>query len=106
METRDDLNTSDPNYYGGIWRVDEEVFNNIRTNSTIQSYRDAVEGVFDIRWNITSWTELRKPLYSALATALNLVAEKDDNCLSGITTKQARCWLMRHRRISEAAIYI
>ena len=53
VETRDGLNTSDQNYYGGIWRVDEEVFNNIRTNSAIQSYRDAVESVFDIRWNIT-----------------------------------------------------
>ena len=104
VETRDGLNTSDQNYYGGIWRVDEEVFSNIRTNSTIQSYRDAVESVFDIRWNIMSWTELRKPLYSALATALNLVAEKDDNCLSSITLEQALCWLMRHRRISEPAV--
>ena len=107
VETRDGLDytiTSDQNYHGGIWRVDEDVFNNVRTNSAIQSYRDAVESVFDIRWNITSWTELRKPLYSALATALNLVAEKDDNCLSSITLEQALCWLMRHRRISEPAV--
>ena len=101
VETRDGLDTNDENYHGGIWRVDEEVFNNIRTNSAIQSYRDAVESVFEISWNSTSWIELRKPLYSALATALNLVAEKDDNCLSSITTEQAMCWLMRHRRISE-----
>ena len=107
VETRDGLDytiTSDQNYHGGIWRVDEDVFNNVRTNSAIQSYRDAVESVFDIRWNIMSWTELRKPLYSALATALNLVAEKDDNCLSSITLEQALCWLMRHRRISEPAV--
>ena len=105
VETRDGLDSSDENYHGGIWRVDEEVFNNTRTNSRLQSYREAVDSVFEIRWNSSvSWTELRKPLYSALATALNLVAEKDDSCLSSITMEQATCWLMRHRRTSEPVV--
>ena len=93
---------SDANYHGGIWRVSEEVFNSIGTDSGIQEYRTAVESAFDIRWDETfSWRELRKPLYSVLATALNLVAITDKNCLSSTTVKQATCWLVRHKRVTD-----
>ena len=93
---------SDANYHGGIWRVSEEVFNSIGTDSRIQEYRTAVETAFDIRWDETfSWRELRKPLYSVLATALNLVAITDKNCLSSNTVEQATCWLVRHKKFSD-----
>ena len=82
-----------------IWRVSEEVFNSIATDSRIRDYRTAVESAFDIRWDEAfSWRELRKPLYSALATALNLVAITDKNCLSSNTVEQAMCWLIHHKR--------
>ena len=101
VETTDGLNASTYNnesYHGGIWRVDEEVFHGIRTSKT--NYKDAVESVFGISWNDTfSWTELRKPLYSALATALNLVGKQD--CKRSSTGDQTRCWLMEHRRVSQ-----
>ena len=105
METEDGTaeNTySDTNYHGGIWRVSEEVFNSIGTDSRIKKYRTAVETAFGIRWDEAfSWRELRKPLHSALATALNLVAITDKNCLSSTTVKQATCWLIRHKRVSD-----
>ena len=101
METRDgtDADTySDANYHGGIWRVSEEVFNGIATDSRIRGYRTAVETAFDIRWDETfSWGELRKPLYSALATALNLVAITDKDCLSSTPVEQATCWVIHHK---------
>ena len=90
---------SNANYHGGIWRVSEEVFNGIATDSRIQDYRAAVETAFGIRWDETfSWRELRRPLYSALATSLNLVAVTDKNCLSSTTVEQARCWVTHHKR--------
>ena len=96
---------SDANYHGGIWRVSEEVFNGIATDSRIQGYRTAVETTFDIRWDETfSWRELRKPLYSALATALNLVAITDKDCLSSTPVKQATCWVTRHKKMDENTI--
>ena len=103
VETEDgtDADTySDVNYHGGIWRVSEEVFNSIATDSRIRDYRTAVETAFDIRWDETfSWRELRKPLYSALATALNLVANQNDsNCFRSSTMEQAMCWLIHHKR--------
>ena len=103
VETRDGTaeNTySSANYHGGIWRVSEEVFSGIATDSRIQDYRAAVETAFDIRWNETfSWRELRKPLYSALATALNLVAITDKDCLSSTPVEQAACWVTRHKKM-------
>ena len=91
---------SDANYHGGIWRVSEEVFNGIATDSRIQDYRTAVENTFDIRWDESfSWRELRKPLYSALATALNLVAITDKDCLSSTLVEQATCWVTRHKKM-------
>ena len=102
METEDGTaeNTySNANYHGDTWRVSEQVFNSTATDSRIRDYRTAVESAFDIRWDETfSWRELRKPLYSALATALNLVAITDKNCLSSNTVEQARCWLTHHKR--------
>ena len=102
VETRDgtDADTySDANYHGGIWRVSEEVFNCIATDSRVRDYRAAVETAFDIRLDETfSWRELRKPLYSALATALNLVANQNDSkCLRSNTMEQAICWLIHHK---------
>ena len=103
VETRDgtaESTYSDANYHGGIWRVSEEVFNSIATDSRIQDYRTAVETAFDIRWDETfSWRELRKPLYSALATALNLVAITDKDCLSSTPVEQATCWVTRHKKM-------
>ena len=93
---------NDGSYHGGIWRVSEEIFNGIATDSRIRDYRTAVENAFDIRWDEAfSWRELRKPFYSALATALNLVAITDKNCLSSTTVEQATCWLTHHKNSDE-----
>ena len=93
---------NDASYHGGIWRVSEEVFNRIATDLRIRDYRTAVESAFDIRWDETfSWRELRKPLYSVLAAALNLVAITDKNCLSSATVEQAMCWLEHHKRVTD-----
>ena len=83
---------NDASYHGGTWWVSEEIFNGIATDLRIRDYRTAVQTAFGIRWDEAfSWRELRKLLYSALATALNLVAITDKNCLSSTTVEQATC---------------
>ncbi|XP_022079977.1 uncharacterized protein LOC110973441 [Acanthaster planci] len=64
---------SDPTYHGGIWRVDEAVFDATTrmVNELVHlSIFDDIERLFCIRWSRASWEDCRKPLYSALAARL------------------------------------
>ncbi|XP_022080099.1 uncharacterized protein LOC110973524 [Acanthaster planci] len=64
---------SDPNYHGGIWRVDSAVFDVTKRMVNELAYHtvfDDIERLFCIRWSQASWEDCRKPLYSALAARL------------------------------------
>ena len=72
VETRDG---SDPDRYnhGGIWAVSEAAFNN--TGNTLLALKhEQIIQEFGIDWGRVQFSELHKPLYSALAARLVLLA--------------------------------
>ena len=76
VETDDgnDVETYSNDYYGGIWAVDEDLFLETQ-NTTANSFLNLLQRIcneFAIEWASVQWMDLRKPLYSALASRLYL----------------------------------
>ncbi|XP_022079888.1 integrin alpha-11-like isoform X2 [Acanthaster planci] len=64
---------SDPNYHGGIWRVDRNVYDitlGMYDTPTYGSIFADIEALLEIDWNQTTWEDCRRPLYSALAARM------------------------------------
>ena len=79
VETRDGLNrtaTFRNGYHGGLWQVDEVVFQETIDTVTypqlLEKYQQ-IQVEFAIDWSTTRWEDLRKPLYSGLAIYLYMV---------------------------------
>ncbi|XP_019864466.1 PREDICTED: uncharacterized protein LOC109593811 [Amphimedon queenslandica] len=90
LETHDGTNqlTYRPYHHGGIWNVNETSFNNI---SPILAHGNGIWRVFGINWKNVTWTDLRKPLYSALAARLLIHQITNGASLCQIST-QANMW--------------
>jgi len=76
VETRDGLNrtaTFRDGYHGGLWQVDEVIFQEtkdpVRYPQLLDKY-EQLQTEFAIDWSAVGWVELRKPLYSGLAVYL------------------------------------
>ena len=77
VESRDgtDSGTYRNGYYGGIWQVDEMVFENTQDTTShpaLAAKLDAIQQIFGIDWRTLRWQDLRRPLYSGLAARLFL----------------------------------
>nr|KAG5703057.1 hypothetical protein BaRGS_016218 [Batillaria attramentaria] len=102
VETRDGTDPatySTPGYNGGIWKVDQAMFQRTKTEAArlTQQYND-IRDKFGIDWNTVTWTDLRKPLYSALAAAMCLILEgAPSNVPIGIDA-QAAYWLAEYHQ--------
>ena len=77
VETRDGTadNTYRQGYNGGIWAVDENIFNdtqNINIYPRLRAKFDQIRRQFNVDWCSVRWSDLRKPLYSAIAARLAL----------------------------------
>ena len=77
VETRDGTadNTYRQGYDGGIWAVDENIFNdtqNINIHPRLRAKFDQIRRQFNVDWCSVRWSDLRKPLYSAIAARLAL----------------------------------
>ena len=77
VETRDGTadNTYRQGYDGGIWAVDENIFNdtqNINIYPRLRAKFDQIRRQFNVDWCSVRWSDLRKPLYSAIAARLAL----------------------------------
>ena len=75
VETRDGTaeNTYRQGYNGGIWAVDENIFNdtqNINIYPRLRAKFDQIRRQFNADWCSVRWSDLRKPLYSAIAARL------------------------------------
>ncbi|XP_022080169.1 uncharacterized protein LOC110973572 [Acanthaster planci] len=75
VDTRDGTAAGayDPNYHGGIWRVDRSVYDATQAmleDSRYSSIFGRIRQLFDINWDQTTWQDCRKPIYSALAARL------------------------------------
>ena len=74
VKSRDGLDntTYREGYHGGLWQVDEVLF--LATQNTsypiLIDKHKLVKMHFDIDWLLLQWIDLRRPLFSALATCL------------------------------------
>ena len=78
VETRDgsDSDTYSEGNYGGIWAVNEDAFENTKdtSNALLALKHEQIAQQFGIDWGRVEFSELRKPIYSALAARLVLFA--------------------------------
>jgi len=78
VETRDgsDPGTYSEGNYGGIWAVSETAFENTKdtSNALLALKHEQIVQQFGIDWGRVQFSELRKPIYSALAARLVLFA--------------------------------
>ncbi|CAG7836559.1 unnamed protein product [Allacma fusca] len=62
------------NFIGGIWHVTQDMYEITKTDS-LRELHAKISNEFGISWVQTSWTDLKKPLYSALALHLFLYSK-------------------------------
>ena len=63
-------------YHGGIWQVDRVGFEdtqNVAAHPGLPSKFNKIKRCFGIDWQRVSWSQLRDPLYSAIAARLFLL---------------------------------
>ena len=77
VESKDgtDTNTYRIGYYGGIWQMNEVGFQgtqNTMSHQRLATILDSIQKQFGINWSAIRWQDLRRPLYSGLATKLFL----------------------------------
>ena len=109
VETRDGTlsETFREGYDGGIWAVDEDAFRSTQNTDVfarLPAKIEQIEELLQINWLDAEWSDLRKPLYSALAARLIIfnastsesVPPPDD--LAG----QAQFWVEYYNRNGEA----
>ncbi|OQV15330.1 hypothetical protein BV898_10556 [Hypsibius exemplaris] len=99
VESKDgtDPNTYRPNYHGGIWQVDSIGFLDTKTHpSAVRNLHAGIKRCLGVDWRNLSWSELRKPLYSAMAARAKLyVTGAPASCNAPIpssNTAQADYW--------------
>ena len=102
-ETRDGLNrtfTFRPGYHGGLWQVDEVVFQETKDTLAYPLLDEKYEQIlveFDIEWSRVQWVELRKPLYSGLAVWLYMFTRTEAIPLN--IQDQANHWRRNYNRL-------
>ena len=69
-------------YNGGIWQVDENIFDgtqNVANNPELVDIYSKVLGAFGVNWTAEiQWVDLRRPFFSALAARIYFeIVEKD-----------------------------
>lgn len=95
-----DLDTFRPGYYGGIWQVDEGMFNETRSAAAIsylQTNLNKIRASFGIEWLTVKWEDLTKPLYSALAARLYLQYRSRNLSIPRSIDDQADYWVRYYR---------
>ena len=72
VESRDgiDGDTFRSGYYGGIWQVDEKIFELTKSNDSLSGTRDKLLNLDFLNWTLVTWKMLRQPLLSAIAAGL------------------------------------
>ena len=86
---------SDANNDGGIWQLSESKYDATKDTSdaTLNSLVQNIYNEFGINWTSTQWSDLRKPLYSALAARLYLQVISVSIPLSSDISGQAMYWI-------------
>ena len=90
-----DADTYRSDYDGGIWAVDENLFDatqNTGPNSSLANLHQQIQSTFSIQWSSVQWSDLRKPLYSALAARLYFYTVPASIPISSTIQSQATYW--------------
>ena len=101
VESRDgtDPDTFRSGYYGGIWQLDEVLFDatqNPLNLPTLASAFSTIQNEFGITWPSVQWQDLRIPLYSGLGARLfTMLVPTDIPC---DTDGQAEYWVTYYNR--------
>ena len=79
---------------GGMWAVREDIFTRtqISRNLLLVRKREQIMLIFGINWKAVRWSELSKPLYSALAAQLVLFNAQDSIPSDSDVVAQAHFW--------------
>ena len=79
---------------GGIWAVREDIFTRtqIGRDFLLVQKREQIMHIFGINWKGLRWSELSKPLYSALAAQLVLFTAQDSIPSDSDVLAQAHFW--------------
>ena len=89
------LDTYREGYNGGMWQVDEDIFNqtqNVVANPELSQLYQQIVDVLLLDWLNVSWVDLRRPLYSALAARLYFVIVPEAIPMAGEVQGQAEYW--------------
>ncbi|XP_048238745.1 uncharacterized protein LOC124119917 [Haliotis rufescens] len=101
-----DAKTYRSGYDGGIWQIDESKFLETKTcPSSIVAECNKAKSAFNIDWRTTSWSDLRKPLYSGLAAAL-YIKKYQSGSPPGDVTSQASFWALKLRPSYNQSVFI
>ena len=86
---------SDASHNGGIWQLSESKYDATKDTSdaTLNSLIQNIYAEFAINWTSTQWSDLRRPLYSALAARLYLQVISVSIPLSSNINDQATYWI-------------
>ena len=96
VETQDgsDREAFNEGINGGIWAVREDAFTSTQSDSDLLlvQKREQIMVIFGINWEAVQWSELNKPLYSALAAQLVLFNAQDSIPSDSDVVAQAHFW--------------
>ena len=103
VETRDGTaeNTYRQGYDGGIWAVDENVFRDTQRsdkNPRLRAKFSDMQKQFSVDWSSAKWSDLRKPLYSAIAARLVFYNAPRAIPLADDISGQAELWANYYRQ--------
>ena len=111
VETNDgnDPETYRANYHGGVWAVDEDLFDetqNTASHSALTTLHQSIETEFAIEWSSVDWNDLRKPLYSALAARLYLSTVSASIPISSSIDSQASYWVTNYNPSGSTSTFV
>lgn len=111
VETRDGLlpNTFRPGYNGGIWAVDQDAFistKDVNTFARLAAKLQQIEKTLHINWLDVEWSDLRRPLYSALAARLVIFNAPSPVPPSNDLLAQAQFWVTHYNTEGDSSNFI
>lgn len=96
---------------GGIWKISTSAFTTLtaQSGSVLNSYLPKIQAEFGINTNTVTYSDLNKPLYSALAAALYtvyVIAASPVRDLPRSINNQANFWATYYRPGSSSSTFI
>ena len=97
---QDPAQTFRPGYHGGMWQMDEDLFNKTKDTDTYPPLADTHQKLalkLDVDWLKVQWQDLRKPLHGALAINIYMNACTEEPIPTSVKD-QAKHWKKNYNR--------